>query len=311
MVVITLFLVLGTLTAGCKVPSPVFSLRVSFRLPACSPVFVRGCASQQFATHSAGVPPIPFSAHAAIGPAASDDGRGGGLSPLRRRREDTRPSQVMASGSAGNLKAESIYFYLDIPLGDAEREAASRSFLAEVAGLAKSSPNETERAQMARLLQFADARTMAQTIRQHRAGRFHVEFRVLDETRLRGCSVPRFRGNRQGRVLQSDVARKKIMDNLRLDLRGVARCDLWYMRDRHVYTSPRGVGNVPRLVWTDTIGRGRLAGPDALSFTSARHRPGPGQHRQRRFSSQFLRQSRVPAWSAHRWGRTKSPLPYS
>ncbi len=96
-------------------------------------------------------------------------------------------SQVMASGSAGDLKAESIYFYLDIPLGDAEREAASRSFLAEVARLAKSSPNETERAQMARLLQFADARTMAQTIRQHRAGRFHVEFRVLDETRLVGA----------------------------------------------------------------------------------------------------------------------------
>jgi hypothetical protein len=186
MVMITLFLLLGTLARWSQVPSP--------SQPSC---FVQ--APSVLSRSSSGVaqvsnlqliylecrrsPPralpqsgqqLPLTVEAVVYH-VSDDGA-----------KVRVPSQVMASGSGADLQAESISFYLDIPLGDAEREAASRSFLAELARLAKSSPNESERAQMARLLQFADARTMAQTIRQHRAGRFHVEFRVLDETRLVG-----------------------------------------------------------------------------------------------------------------------------
>jgi hypothetical protein len=98
------------------------------------------------------------------------------------------PSQVTASGGGGDLQEESVYFYLDIPIDDSERDAASRAFVAELARRAASSPNETERAQAARF-QGMDPRTLGQMVRQHRVGRFRVEFRVLDDTRLVGVAT--------------------------------------------------------------------------------------------------------------------------
>jgi hypothetical protein len=93
------------------------------------------------------------------------------------------PSRVTQSGGGADLQSESINFYLDIPIEDAERDAATRAFLADLTRQAASSPNETERAQATRL-QDMDPRVLAQTVRQHRVGRFRVEFRILDEGRL-------------------------------------------------------------------------------------------------------------------------------
>jgi len=92
------------------------------------------------------------------------------------------PSQVMKSGGGADLQSESVYFYLDIPIEDAERDAAIRAFIADLARQAASSPNEAERAQATRLAGM-DPRGLAQTVRQHRVGRFRVEFRILDESR--------------------------------------------------------------------------------------------------------------------------------
>jgi len=98
------------------------------------------------------------------------------------------PSQVTASGGGADLQEESIYFYLDIPIDDAERDAATRAFLADLTRRAASSPNETERAQAARL-QGMDPRMLGQMVRQHRVGRFRVEFRMLDDAQLVGVAT--------------------------------------------------------------------------------------------------------------------------
>ncbi len=93
------------------------------------------------------------------------------------------PSRVVVSGSQADTESEAVLFYLEIPIDEAERDAASRAFIAEVARRAAASPNETERAQAARVVAM-DPRGMAQMMRQHRVGLFRVEFRVLDEGRL-------------------------------------------------------------------------------------------------------------------------------
>jgi hypothetical protein len=93
----------------------------------------------------------------------------------------------MASGSGGDSQEESVYLYLDIPVDESERDAASRAFIADLARRAASSPNETERAQAIRF-QGVDVRMLGQMVRQHRVGRFRVEFRVLDDTRLVGVA---------------------------------------------------------------------------------------------------------------------------
>lgn len=98
------------------------------------------------------------------------------------------PSQVTASGGGADLQEESVSFYLDIPIDDAERDSASRAFLADLTRRAASSPNETERVQAARL-QGMDARMLGQMVRQHRVGRFRVEFSMLDESLLVGVAA--------------------------------------------------------------------------------------------------------------------------
>ena len=93
------------------------------------------------------------------------------------------PSSVSASGTQGDTESEAVLFYLDIPIDDAERDAAVQAFIAAVARQAAASPNEVERAQAARVASV-DPRGMAQVMRQHRIGHFRVEFRILDEGRL-------------------------------------------------------------------------------------------------------------------------------
>jgi hypothetical protein len=97
------------------------------------------------------------------------------------------PSLVAASGSDGDPASEAVHFYLDIPIDESERGAASRAFIAELARRAASSPNETERAQAERLAGM-DPRGMAEMMRQHRVGLFRVEFQVLDEGRPAGVA---------------------------------------------------------------------------------------------------------------------------
>jgi hypothetical protein len=97
------------------------------------------------------------------------------------------PSGVAASGTQGDTQSEGVLFYLDIPIDEAERDAAIRAFIAALTRRAAASPNEAERAQAARLA-AADPRGMALMMRQHRVGRFHVEFRILDEGRLDGVA---------------------------------------------------------------------------------------------------------------------------
>jgi hypothetical protein len=93
------------------------------------------------------------------------------------------PSTVTASGTQGDTESEAVLFYLDIPVDDAERDAAVRAFIAALTRQAAASPNEAERAQAARLA-GVDPRGMALMMRQHRVGRFRVEFRILDQGRL-------------------------------------------------------------------------------------------------------------------------------
>jgi len=95
------------------------------------------------------------------------------------------PSKVNPSGGGIDLEAEYVSFYLDIPIDDVERDAVAREILAELGRRAVSSTNEVERAAAANL-QGTDPRGLAQMVRQHRTGRFQVEFRMLDEGRLAG-----------------------------------------------------------------------------------------------------------------------------
>jgi len=74
------------------------------------------------------------------------------------------PSQATASGGGGDSQDEWVSFYLDIPIDESERDAASRAFLADLARQAAASPNEIERAQAARL-QGMDARMLGQMVR--------------------------------------------------------------------------------------------------------------------------------------------------
>jgi hypothetical protein len=88
-------------------------------------------------------------------------------------------SSVNSTGGGGDTQAEYIAFILDIPIDVAERDAAIRDYIAEVARAAAASTNERERA-MAATLQANGAAAFVPLFRQHRAGRFHVECRVID-----------------------------------------------------------------------------------------------------------------------------------
>ena len=92
------------------------------------------------------------------------------------------PSSVNATGSGADTRAEYVAFFLDIPIDTAERDAAIKDYVAEVARAAAASTNERERASVA-ALQASGASAFAALFRQHRVGRFLVDCRVIDDGR--------------------------------------------------------------------------------------------------------------------------------
>jgi hypothetical protein len=92
------------------------------------------------------------------------------------------PSETKPTGGGSNTEAESIYFYVYIPLESAERDAEANRYLAK---LEKSMPSVqiTEEARQRALERIREA------VYQHRVGHFQVECRILDGDRVMGVAV--------------------------------------------------------------------------------------------------------------------------
>ena len=88
-------------------------------------------------------------------------------------------SSVNSTGGGGDTQAEYVTFILDIPIDVAERDAAIRDYISEMARAAAAATISPPPA-MAGTLQAGGAAAFVPLFRQHRAGRFHVECRVID-----------------------------------------------------------------------------------------------------------------------------------
>ncbi len=95
------------------------------------------------------------------------------------------PSTINVTGGGGDGDTESVSFDLEIPIEVAERDAAIRGYVAELARRAGASPDSRERA-MAAQIAAVDPNAFARLFRQHRVGTFKVECRVLDSDRMLG-----------------------------------------------------------------------------------------------------------------------------
>jgi hypothetical protein len=92
------------------------------------------------------------------------------------------PAETSRTGGGSNTEAESVYFYVHIPLESAERDAEARRYLAK---LEKSMPSDqiTEETHQ-RMLE-----RIRELVYQHRVGHFQVECRMLDGDRVMGVGV--------------------------------------------------------------------------------------------------------------------------
>jgi hypothetical protein len=92
------------------------------------------------------------------------------------------PSETSQTGGGSNTEAESVYFYVHIPLESAERDAEANRYLAK---LEKSMPSQqiTEEARQRALERIREV------VYQHRVGHFQVECRILDGDRVMGVAV--------------------------------------------------------------------------------------------------------------------------
>jgi hypothetical protein len=97
------------------------------------------------------------------------------------------PSETNQTGGGGGgggygTVAESVLFYLHIPLAPAERDEEAKRLLAKVE---KSMPSE----QMTKEFHERALERVRKFVYQHRAGHFQVECRILDADRVMGVAV--------------------------------------------------------------------------------------------------------------------------
>jgi len=92
------------------------------------------------------------------------------------------PSETRQTGGGSDTEAESVYFYVHIPLESAERDAEANRYLAK---LEKSMPSVqiTEEARQRALERIREF------VYQHRVGHFQVECRILDGDRVMDVDV--------------------------------------------------------------------------------------------------------------------------
>lgn len=99
-------------------------------------------------------------------------------------------SAVAPSGGGGDQQTEWVNFSLDIPIDDAERDAAVTRYIDQFVATLASSSNALERAEAERLRSLGSRGTdqlalgFRQMFQQHRAGRFHMDVRLLDGGRV-------------------------------------------------------------------------------------------------------------------------------
>lgn len=96
------------------------------------------------------------------------------------------PASITVFGGGGDPTTESVRFDLRIPVETAERDAAIRDYIAEVARKAGASADPRERA-MAAAVAAMKPEALVALFRQHRVGSFRVECRVLDGDRVVGA----------------------------------------------------------------------------------------------------------------------------
>jgi hypothetical protein len=91
-------------------------------------------------------------------------------------------SETNQTGGGSDTEAESVYFYVHIPLEPVERDAEANRYLAK---LEKSMPSQqiTEEAHQRALERIREV------VYQHRVGHFQVECRILDGDRVMGVAV--------------------------------------------------------------------------------------------------------------------------
>jgi hypothetical protein len=92
------------------------------------------------------------------------------------------PSEVHQTGGDFDTEAESVYFYVHIPLESAEREAEANRYLAKVE---KSMPSQ----QITGEVHHRALERIREVVYQHRVGHFQVECRILDGDRVMGVAV--------------------------------------------------------------------------------------------------------------------------
>jgi len=92
------------------------------------------------------------------------------------------PSEEHQTGGGFDKVAESVYFYVHIPLEPAERDAEATRYLAK---LEKSMPSQ----QITDEVHQRALQGLRELVYQHRVGHFQVECRILDGDRVLGVAV--------------------------------------------------------------------------------------------------------------------------
>ena len=105
---------------------------------------------------------------------------------------------------------EETHFTIDIPIEAAERDAAIGEYLSDLKQHVVALPNEVERAAALRLLDAARNPVLFVSLfRQHRAGLFEIECRVLDEGRVQGVGRATLEVLFKGRFFDQEAFRRK------------------------------------------------------------------------------------------------------
>jgi hypothetical protein len=88
------------------------------------------------------------------------------------------PSSINQHGAGADVASESIYFSLDIPIGEAEKTAIAEAAIETFRKKPLTVPQE-----LVPLLQIMSPPLLVPMIRQWRVGRFEVDVQLLDEGR--------------------------------------------------------------------------------------------------------------------------------
>jgi len=122
----------------------------------------------------------------------------------------TATATVNRSGGGLQQGMEESHFTINIPIEAAERDAAIGEYVSDLRQQAATLPNEVERAAALRLLDAARNPALSVPFfRQHRAGLFGIECRVLDEGRVLGVARTTLEVVFKGRVFDQEAFRKK------------------------------------------------------------------------------------------------------